>query len=115
MHRLIYEFTFCFFLLDILVWLTIAVMVCNIDIKTKSYKLKMSKITKVIIIIFTLAAGFFSVLTNGLPDLGFSIISLMYAASVSVLLVFSQRLKIKREFAPKLRKINKKVGNIQYV
>lgn len=105
---------FIYFLLDILVWMIIAVMLCNSGVKTKSYKLNINKVTKFNTVILTLCAGFFSVLINGIPELGFSIISFIYATSASVILLFTQRVKIKRNFSPKLSKRNIKVGNIRF-
>lgn len=112
MNDLITNTHFIYFLIDVTIWVAIAVIVSNSGIKTKSYKLNMNKSITLIVIIFALGAGFFSVLTNGLPEFGFSIISFVYATFVSIFLVFSQRIKIKSQILPKISKTNKKVRYI---
>lgn len=99
-------------ILNIFGWVVIAIMLCNTGIKTKSYNLNVSKVTTLKIVFFTIGAGLFSVLINGLPDLGLSITSFIYANSVSVILLFYQRIKIKKVYIPKLSKRNIEVGSI---
>lgn len=103
---------FTFFLLDIVGWTAIAVLLCNTAFIKKSNKDNLNGITKLNVIIITLCAGLFSVLTNGLPDMGLSINSFMYAFFVSFGLVIYLRSKTKRQYLPKISKRNRKVAYI---
>jgi len=101
---------FIFFLIDVLVWVMIAVLLCKLVFVTKHQKVNMHKITVLNIVIITLAVGLFSVLTNGIPDLGLSIKSFIYTFFVSFSLVLYQRIKTKKDFLPKISKRNRKVA-----
>lgn len=100
---------FIFFLLDIVGWITIAILLCNSAFITKANRANLNKISKLSIVIITICAGLFSVLINGIPDTGFSINSLMYAFFVSLSLVIYQRTKTKKEYLPKINKIYRKL------
>ena len=103
---------FIFFLLDIVGWITIAFLLCNVAFITKFSNFNINKITKLSIIIATLCAGLLSVLINGLAENGFSINSFIYAFIVSFSLVIYQRLKTKKEYLPKISKRSRKLAYI---
>jgi len=84
---------FIFFLLNIVGWMTIAFLLCNSALITRTNRVNLNKISKLRIVIATICAGLFSVLINGIPDTGFSITSLMYAFFVSFSLVYYLRTK----------------------
>jgi hypothetical protein len=89
---------FNFFLFDIVGWVGIALLFTYV-FTTKSYKAHSNNGTKISRIIASLVitsfAGLFSVLSQGLPDVGLSTNSFIYAFFGSLCLVFYQQLRIR--------------------
>lgn len=106
---------FTYFLLDILAWVGIAVLICNLPLIKKSYKYKLNNLTKINIIFITFVAGLFSVLIDGLPNTGISINSLTYALVVSFSLGFYLRSKSKKQYLPRISKRDRKETYIGYI
>ena len=84
-----------FFLLDIIVWLGIALFLSYTSI-VQSYNVTLHYITKLYTVIITLCAGLFSVLIHGLPETGFSINSFIYAFFVAFSFVYYQQTRKKQ-------------------
>lgn len=103
---------FIFFLLDIVGWMTIAILLCNNVFITRANRVNLNNISKLSIVIVTICAGLFSVLINGIPEAGISINSLMYASVVSFSLVFYKQIKTKKEYLPRINKRNRKLTYI---
>ena len=91
-------------------WIGIALLFSYV-FTTKSYKANSSygiKLKRIIIsVVITLFAGLFSVFTRGIPDIGFSVNSFIYALFASLCLVFYQQAK-RRIFDLNLAKIRRK-------
>lgn len=102
---------FIFFLLDIVVWVAIAALLCNRALVIKS-KVNLGLLERLGIISITLFVGFLSVLVNGVPSIGFSIDSFLYVFIASYIIVVFLRLKTKKEYLPKISKRNKNVAYI---
>jgi len=101
---------FIFFLLDVVSWITVAVLLCNYAFITRSNKANLNNFTKLNIIIIAPFAGLFSVLINGIPETGFAVNSFIYVFIVSFSLVFYQRIKTRKDYLPKISKRNRKVA-----
>jgi hypothetical protein len=84
---------FIFFLLDILVWFIIAAVFCSQIYINKSNRFKLSKTTMVSVFILSLLSGLFSVLVNGIPDIGFSMNSFVFAFIACFGVVFYTQIK----------------------
>lgn len=86
---------FLFFLLDIVVWLSIALFLSYTSL-VQPYNVNLNYITKLYTAIVTICAGFFSVLIHGLPDMGFSINSFIYAFFAAFSFVYYQQTRKKQ-------------------
>ena len=71
---------FIYFLIDIIFLIIIEVLFCSQIFVEKPNRVKLSKFTILSIFILSIFSGFFSVLVHGIPNLGFSINSIVYAS-----------------------------------
>jgi hypothetical protein len=101
---------FTFFLFNVVVWIGIALLL-SFTFAAKSHKDNFNSIAKLYTIIIALCAGFFSVLTQGLPEMGFSINSFMYAFLASLGFVFYQLVRTKKRV---LSKRYMRIAHIKY-
>jgi len=86
---------FLFFILDIFSWVFAGIFICSkINSVNRRSGKKRLKI-KIGIILTALITGFLSVLSDGLPDMGFSYISLFYSIAASSLFAFYKYPKLR--------------------